>query len=165
MIETIHFTLNNEPQELAVDVCCSLADLLRDQCGITSVKQGCGSGACGGCTVLVDGRAIDSCLYLAVWAKGRNILTVEGLKQGNCLHPIQQAFIDEAAVQCGFCTPGIIMSAVEALSEGRIYTRQELRQLISGHLCRCTGYENIINALEKAMYLMYGEKAKEGSAK
>ena len=100
--------------------------------------------------MLVDGVAIDSCIYLTMWAVGKKILTVEGLQDENGgLSPIQQTFIDEAAVQCGFCTPGIILSAVEIAGSGKKYSREELRKLISGHLCRCTGYENIINALER----------------
>ena len=102
--------------------------------------------------VLVDGVAIDSCIYLSVWAEGKTILTVEGLQNENGeLTPLQKAFVEEAAVQCGFCTPGIIMSAVEIVGSGKLYTRDELRKLISGHLCRCTGYENILNAVERAV--------------
>lgn len=152
MLKGIIIRLNGVEQIVAADERQSLAELLRNQLGLTSVKQGCQAGECGACTVLLDGQAIDSCLYLAAWADGHEIITVEGLKSGDCgLHPIQQAFVDEAAVQCGFCTPGIIMSAVELLNSGRSYTREELRQQISGHLCRCTGYDNIITALEKAL--------------
>jgi carbon-monoxide dehydrogenase small subunit len=114
------------------------------------VKKGCGVGECGACTVLIDGVAVDVCLYLTMWAEGKHILTTEGLKRPNGeLNPIQQAFIDEAAVQCGFCTPGLIMTAVELAGTGKRYTREELRKLIAGHLCRCTGYENILNAMER----------------
>lgn len=152
MIKTLHMTVNGVPETLAVDEGEALLDTLREGLGLTSVKRGCEVGECGACTVLVDGRAVDSCIYLSLWAEGKHVLTVEGLK-GNTgeLDPIQQAFIDEAAVQCGFCTPGIIMSAVEILAEGKPRTRDELKKLISGHLCRCTGYENILNALERAL--------------
>ena len=157
MLRIIELTVNGRPCEIAVDQRWSLAEALRQALGLTSVKKGCEVGECGACTVLVDGKAIDSCLYLALWAEGKSVVTVEGLKSGeNDLHPVQQAFIDECAVQCGFCTPGLIMSAVEIVGEGRVYSREELRKLISGHLCRCTGYENILNAVEKACREMNG---------
>ena len=152
MMEILHLTVNNKPVEVAVDPRESLADTLRERLGLTSVKKGCEVGECGACTVLVDGEAIDSCIYLSVWADGKTILTVEGLQNENGeLSPIQKAVVEEAAVQCGFCTPGIIMSAVEIVGSGKQYTRDELRKLISGHLCRCTGYQNILNAVEKAV--------------
>ena len=152
MLEVMSMRVNGKDVELAIDPRESLLDTLRRRLGLTSVKKGCEVGECGACTVLVDGEAIDSCIYLTVWAKGKSILTVEGLKSPTGeLSPIQQAFIDEAAVQCGFCIPGIIMSAVEIIGTGRRYGRDELRKLISGHLCRCTGYEKIINAVEKAV--------------
>ncbi|HWR19102.1 MAG TPA: xanthine dehydrogenase subunit XdhC [Clostridia bacterium] len=148
----IRFTLNGKAVETVIDVRASLTDLLRNDYRMTSVKKGCEVGECGACNVLIDGEAFNSCIYLAVWADGKNIRTVEGLldREGN-LSDIQQAFVDEAAVQCGFCTPGFIMTAVEILETGKEYTRDELRKLLSGHLCRCTGYENIINAVEKTM--------------
>lgn len=152
MLKIIHLTVNGSEQEIAVDERESLADTLRNRLGLTSVKKGCEAGECGACTVLVDGKTVDSCLFLTMWAEEKHILTVEGLKGPNGeLSPIQQAFIDEAAVQCGFCTPGLIMTAVEIVGSGQTYTRDQLRRLISGHLCRCTGYENILNAVEKAM--------------
>lgn len=152
MLKIITIKVNGKQHELAVDVRESLADALRNRLFLTSIKKGCEVGECGACTVLVDGISIDSCIYLAVWADGKSILTVEGLQGENGeLNPVQQAFIDEAAVQCGFCTPGLIMTAVEIVGSGKQYTREELRKLISGHLCRCTGYENILRAVEKAM--------------
>ncbi|MEG2701740.1 MAG: (2Fe-2S)-binding protein, partial [Clostridia bacterium] len=130
----------------------ALLDTLRERLGLTSVKRGCEVGECGACTVLIDGKAVDSCIYLSSWAQGKHVLTVEGLRsESGELNPIQQAFIDEAAVQCGFCTPGIILTAVEIVASGKKYTRDELRKLISGHLCRCTGYENILNAVERVV--------------
>lgn len=149
--KTIRFTLNGVPKEKHIDVRASLTDMLREDYSLTSVKKGCEVGECGACCVLIDGETYNSCIYLAVWADGKSILTVEGLKgeAAGRLHPVQQAFVEEAAVQCGFCTPGIIMTAVELLGTGRTYTREELRKAISGHLCRCTGYENILNALER----------------
>ncbi len=150
MLKIINMTVNGKERQLAVDERESLADTLRSRLGLTSVKRGCEAGECGACTVLVDGKTVDSCIYLTMWADGRHVMTVEGLTGPNGeLSPVQQAFIDEAAVQCGFCTPGIIMSAVELIGTGKKYTRDQLRVLISGHLCRCTGYENILNALEK----------------
>ncbi len=156
MLKIIHMTVNGEERELAVDERESLLDTLRGRLGLTSVKKGCEVGECGACTVLVDGEAVDSCIYLAMWADGRSVMTVEGLKGPNGeLSPIQQAFVEEAAVQCGFCTPGLIMSAVEIVGTGKKYNRQELRKLISGHLCRCTGYEKILDAMERIVDEVY----------
>ncbi|WP_395547234.1 MULTISPECIES: xanthine dehydrogenase subunit XdhC [unclassified Lacrimispora] len=150
MIKVIHMKVNGKQVELGVDDRECLTDTLRNRLGLTSVKKGCEAGECGACTVLINGKATNSCIYLSMWAEGREIVTVEGIKgeNGN-LHPIQQAFVDEAAIQCGFCTPGLILTAVEIVGSGKKYTRDELRKLISGHLCRCTGYENILNAVEK----------------
>ena len=152
MIQVWRAVVNGKSVEIGIDPRESLADVLRERLELTSVKKGCEVGECGACTVLVDGVAIDSCIYLAVWAQGRSILTVEGLQDKNgALSPVQRAFVEEAAVQCGFCTPGIIMSAVEIVGSGKRYTREELRRLISGHLCRCTGYQNSLNAVERAV--------------
>ncbi len=148
----IRCTINGKPVETVVDVRASLTDLLRNDFRLISVKKGCEVGECGACTVLIDGECFNSCIYLAVWADGKDIRTLESLLGPNGeLSDIQQAFVDEAAVQCGFCTPGMIMSAVEILESGRRYTRDELRKRLSGHLCRCTGYENILNAVENTM--------------
>lgn len=148
----VNMTVNGKAVEVAVDERESLTDTLRNRLNLTSVKKGCEVGECGACTVLIDGKAINSCIYLSVWAEGKRILTVEGITGPNGeLSPVQQAFVDEAAVQCGFCTPGLIMTTVEIVGSGKRYTRDELRKLISGHLCRCTGYENILNAVERAI--------------
>lgn len=148
----VHFQLNGKDVTCAVDVRSSLTDMLRNQFGLTSVKKGCEVGECGACTVLIDGEAFNSCIYLAVWAEGKRILTLEGLTGPNGeLSDIQQAFLEEAAVQCGFCTPGFILTAWEILESGKEYTDDELRRLLSGHLCRCTGYENILRAVRKVM--------------
>ena len=156
MFKTLNMTVNGSEVSVPVDERECLTDTLRNRLGLTSVKKGCEVGECGACTVLVDGEAIDSCIYLALWAEGKHILTVEGLKSPTGeLDPIQQAFIDEAATQCGFCTPGIIMSAVEIVGTGKRYSREELRKLISGHLCRCTGYESILNAMERIVEETY----------
>ena len=126
--------------------------MLRNDYRLTSVKKGCEGGECGACNVLIDGEAFNSCIYLAVWAEGKDILTLEGLMGPNGeISDLQQAFIDESAIQCGFCTPGFVMSATEILNSGKLYTKEELRKLLSGHLCRCTGYENILVAVEKTM--------------
>ena len=150
--QTIHFTLNGKPVEKNIDVRASLTDVLRNDFKMESVKKGCEVGECGACNVLIDGEAINSCLYLAVWAEGKEIRTLEGLLGPNGeLHDIQKAFIEEAAIQCGFCTPGFIMTTVEIIESGKLYTDDELRKLLSGHLCRCTGYENILRAVKKAI--------------
>ena len=144
--------INGKDVETYVDVRASLTDMLRNDYRLTSVKKGCEVGECGACNVLVDGECFNSCIYLAVWAEGKHIRTLESLLGPNGeLSDIQQAFVDEAAVQCGFCTPGFIMTAVEILESGKAYPRAELRRRLAGHLCRCTGYENIINAVEKTM--------------
>ena len=155
----IRCTINGKPREAMIDVRASLTDLLRNDFRLTSVKKGCEVGECGACNVLVDGECFNSCIYLAAWADGKDILTLEGLEGPNGeLSDIQQAFIDEAAVQCGFCTPGAIMSAVEILNEGRELSDEEIRIRMSGHLCRCTGYENIMRAVKKTMLKRLGKE-------
>ncbi len=157
--QTVHFNLNGKDVEKTVDVRASLTDMLRNDYHTLSVKKGCEVGECGACNVLIDGETFNSCIYLAVWAEGKRVRTLEGLMGPNGeLSDIQQAFIDEAAIQCGFCTPGFIMSAVELLESGREYTDSELRKLPSGHLCRCTGYENILRAVKKTMYRRLGKE-------
>lgn len=155
----IHFNLNGKDVEKVVDVRASLTDLLRNDYRLTSVKKGCEVGECGACTVIIDGEAFNSCIYLAVWAEGKHITTLEGLLGPNGeLSDIQQAFVEEAAIQCGFCTPGFILTAWEILQSGKEYSDAELRKLLSGHLCRCTGYENILRAVKKTMYKRLGKK-------
>ncbi len=150
--QTVHFTLNGKEVEKTVDVRASLTDMLRNDYHLDSVKKGCEVGECGACTVIIDGETFNSCIYLAVWAEGKNIRTLESLigPKGE-LSDIQQAFVEEAAIQCGFCTPGFIMSAVEMIESGKDYTDAEIRKALSGHLCRCTGYENIDRAVKKAI--------------
>lgn len=156
----IRCTINGKPVEKMIDVRASLTDMLRDDYRLTSVKKGCEVGECGACNVLVDGEYFNSCIYLAVWADGKEILTLKGLAGSNGeISDIQQAFIDEAAVQCGFCTPGFIMSASEILASGREYSDDEIRKQMSGHLCRCTGYENIFRAVKKTMLRRLGKNA------
>lgn len=154
----VRCTINGKQVEKMVDVRASLTDMLRDDYRLTSVKKGCEVGECGACNVLIDGESFNSCIYLAVWADGKEILTLEGLAGPNGeLSDIQQAFIDEAAVQCGFCTPGFILSATELLREGREFSDDEIRKRMSGHLCRCTGYENIFRAVKKTMLRRLGK--------
>lgn len=146
----IQCEINGKPYSYAVPPTLSLLHFLRGQ-GLISVKEGCSVGECGACTVRVDGVAIDSCLYLAVWADGKSIRTVEGERQGNQLSDVQQAFIDEGAVQCGFCTPGLVMASAALLdkTERRPLTEAEIRRGLSGNLCRCTGYQNVVRAVKK----------------
>lgn len=146
----LNCTVNGESRQLMIDDRDSLADVLRNQLYLTSVKKGCEVGECGACTVLINGETFDSCIYLAMWAEGKEIRTLEGLmdEDGN-ISDIQQAFIDEAAVQCGFCTPGFIMAAIPILESDKEFTREEIKKHLAGNLCRCTGYENITNAIEK----------------
>ncbi len=156
----VHCTINGKEVEKMVDVRASLTDMLRNDYHLTSVKKGCEVGECGACTVLIDGETFNSCIYLAVWAEGKSIQTLESLlSPDGGLSDIQQAFVEETAIQCGFCTPGFIMTAVEILNAGRLYSDDELRKLLSGHLCRCTGYENIFRAVKKAMYRRLGKEA------
>ncbi len=157
--KVVHCTINGRAVEKVVDVRASLTDMLRNDFRLTSVKKGCEVGECGACNVLIDGEAFNSCIYLAVWAEGKQIRTLEGLTGPNGeLSDIQQAFIDETAIQCGFCTPGFIMTAVEILEANKLYSDEELRKLLSGHLCRCTGYENILRAVKKTMYRRLGKE-------
>ena len=153
----VRFNLNGKDVEKMVDVRASLTDMLRNDFRMTSVKKGCEVGECGACTVLIDGEAFNSCIYLAVWAEGKHIQTLESLlsPEGE-LSDVQQAFVEESAIQCGFCSPGFIMTAWEILSAKKLYTDEELRKLLSGHLCRCTGYENVFRAVKKTMYRRLG---------
>ena len=151
-------TVNGKKVQVGYDPRESLLDTLRNRLGLTSVKRGCEVGECGACTVLIDGVATDTCLYLTDWAQGKDILTVEGMQAPDgTLNPVQQAFTDQFAVQRGFCIPGIIMSAMEMINTGKTYTRDEIRKNLSGHLCRCTGYQNVIDGVEKAIEIVHGE--------
>ena len=157
-LQLIKCTINGKYSETMIDVRASLTDMLRNDFSLNSVKKGCEVGECGACNVIIDGKCYNSCIYLAVWADGKEIRTLESLLGPNGeLADIQQAFIDEAAVQGGFCTPGFIMTAVEILETRKEYSRDELRKMLSGNMCRCTGYENIINAVEKTMFKRLGK--------
>ncbi|MDQ4135076.1 MAG: (2Fe-2S)-binding protein [Pseudomonadota bacterium] len=146
----ITLTVNGEEHRLEIDARTTLLDALRDRLHLTGTKKGCGLGQCGACTVLVDGRRIVSCLTLAVMSQGRSITTIEGLADGE-LHPVQQAFIDHDAFQCGYCTPGQIMSAIGLIREGRTRSDDEIRENMSGNLCRCGAYVNIVSAIKDAI--------------
>ncbi len=151
MLKKITMTVNGVKRTVEIDVRESLLDVLRDKLGLTSVKQGCGVGECGACAVLIDGVSINTCIYLASWADGKEIRTVEGLEQDGKLSSVQQAFVDGGAVQCGFCIPGFVISATELKEKKQSYSREEIRRALSGHLCRCTGYQKIVEATEKAL--------------
>lgn len=143
----LHLVVNGMARDLLVEPRRTLLDILRDDLGLTGTKEGCGKGNCGACTVLVDGQAVNSCIVLALEVQGQNITTIEGLASDGRLHPLQQAFIDQGAVQCGFCTPGLVLTAKSFLDGHPKPTEAEVRQGISGNLCRCTGYDKIVKAV------------------
>jgi aerobic carbon-monoxide dehydrogenase small subunit len=147
MKKIITLTVNGEPVERAVEPNRTLLSFLREDLGLTGAKHGCGLGDCGACTVILDGKPVNSCLVLAVQADGREVLTIEGLAENGRLHPIQEAFVDTGGIQCGFCTPGMILSAKALLDENPKPTELEIRTAISGNLCRCTGYQKIVEAI------------------
>ncbi|MBW2093855.1 MAG: (2Fe-2S)-binding protein [Deltaproteobacteria bacterium] len=150
MKQFIKLTVNNQEYDLDVEPNLTLLDLLRDRLKLTGTKKGCDEGDCGACTVIMDGRPISSCLVLAVQANGKEILTIEGMETAEGMHPIQQAFIKKGAIQCGYCTPGMILSAKALLDRDPHPNEEEIRAAISGNLCRCTGYQKIVEAIEEA---------------
>jgi carbon-monoxide dehydrogenase small subunit len=143
----INLKVNGEIYEVAVEPRKTLLDIIRDDLGLTGTKKGCDQGECGSCTVIFNGKAVNSCLVLAVEAEGKDVLTIEGLAKGTKLHPIQEALINHGAIQCGFCTPGMIMSAKVLLDKNPNPTEKEVRDAIGGNLCRCTGYVKIVEAI------------------
>jgi xanthine dehydrogenase YagT iron-sulfur-binding subunit len=155
---SITLTINGEARALDVAPWTTLLDLLRDRLDLTGSKKGCDHGQCGACTVLLDGRRVVSCLTLAVTKDGAEITTIEGLAKDGALHPLQQAFIDHDAFQCGYCTPGQICSAAGLIAEGRAKTVDDIRELMSGNICRCGAYPNIVAAIEEAMGAMGGSR-------
>lgn len=147
---TLSFRVNGRPVTVDVAPGRRLLDLLREDLGLTGTKEGCGEGECGACTVLVDGKPRLSCLTAAVQVEGKDVLTIEGLAASGQLHPLQEAFLSTAGVQCGFCTPGLIMAAQALLAENPSPTADEVREHLSGNLCRCTGYEQVVEAVLRA---------------
>ena len=154
----ISLKVNGKFFEVSVDENLRLIDLLRDELKLLGTKEGCGEGECGACTVIMDGETVNSCLVMAFQANGSNILTIEGMEKDGKLHPIQQAYIDAGAVQCGFCIPGMVLSTKALLDKNPNPTRAEIREGISGNLCRCTGYNKMLDATEKAVKYMEEEK-------
>ena len=150
MKQLIELSVNGEAYELAVEPQTTLLEVLRDYLGLTGTKEACGTGECGSCTVLIEGKPILSCLALAVDYPNKEIITIEGLSQGERLTPVQQAFVDCGAVQCGFCTPGMILSASALLKKNPSPSEEEIRKALEGHLCRCTGYNKIVEAVNTA---------------
>jgi len=152
----INLKINGEPYEVSIKPNTTLLDFLRDKIGLTGTKKGCDTGQCGACTVLLDGKPINSCLVLAADANGKEILTVEGLNRDGQLHPLQETFIQEGAVQCGYCTSGMLLSAKALLDENPAPKEEEVKKAISGNLCRCTGYVRIVKAVLVAARKMGG---------
>lgn len=148
MERTIKFSLNGASIEVSVPSHWTLLRLLREKLGLTGTKEGCGIGECGACTVLIDGAPVHACLFLVPKVEGREVQTIEGIGTRESLHPLQQSFIEHGAVQCGFCTPGMLMSSKALLEKNPHPGREEVKEAISGHLCRCTGYHQMIEAIE-----------------
>jgi xanthine dehydrogenase YagT iron-sulfur-binding subunit len=147
----ITLKVNGAEKQIVIAPWTTLLDALRENLGLTGTKKGCDHGQCGACTVLVDGRRINSCLALAIMKDGAEVTTIEGLAQGDALHPMQQAFVEHDAFQCGYCTPGQICSAVGLMNEGRAKTADDIRELMSGNICRCGAYPNIVAAIEQVI--------------
>jgi carbon-monoxide dehydrogenase small subunit len=156
-------TINGEPTEFLCEPQLSLLDVLRDELHLTGSKEGCSSGDCGACSVTVDGRLVCSCLMLAVEAEGHAIETIEGMARGQLLHPLQRKFLEHAALQCGFCTPGLLVAAKALLERNPNPTDTEARYWLAGNLCRCTGYDKVIRAVLDAAAELRGERARPGS--
>ncbi|MCL2856958.1 MAG: (2Fe-2S)-binding protein [Oscillospiraceae bacterium] len=156
--KTIKATVNGEVYERTIPVCMTLAEFLREELGLTGTKIGCNEGECGACTVIISGKPMNSCLVLAVEADGAEVLTIEGVSQGEKLHPLQQAFLDAGAIQCGFCTPGMVLTAKALIEENPNPTEAEVRKGIEGNICRCTGYNRIIDAIMNEAERVRGDK-------
>ena len=154
----ITLTINGAEHKLTLDPRTTLLDALREHLHLTGTKKGCGLGQCGACTVLIGGKRVKACLWLAALAEGREIVTIEGLTQGGSLHPLQAAFIERDAFQCGYCTPGQIMSAVACIAEGHAGSAEEIREWMSGNLCRCGAYDHIVSAIQDAARARLGRE-------
>lgn len=154
----IRFTINNQAQELSIDPWRTLLEVIREDLQLTGTKEGCGEGECGSCTVIMNGKTVNSCLIPAVEADNKEIITIEGLADGDDLHPIQEAFVEKSGMQCGFCTPGMIMSAKALLDSNPNPNKDEIREGIAGNFCRCTGYTKIIESISAAASVMKGEE-------
>ncbi|HZJ76942.1 MAG TPA: (2Fe-2S)-binding protein [Oscillospiraceae bacterium] len=148
MSKKIQFCINGEKREIYVEENQILLDIIRNDLGLTATKNGCGNGECGACTIIMDGKAVKSCLILAIEADGRTIQTVEGLSKDGKLNPLQEAFLEAGAIQCGFCTPGMLMSATALLNENKEPSAEEIKEVLAGNICRCTGYIKIIEAIQ-----------------
>lgn len=151
LMKKINFIVNNKEYSLDVDLRESLLEVLRDRLHLTGAKRGCSVGECGACTVLVDNTPIDSCIYLAMWANGKTITTIEGLEKDGELSKVQKAYVEEGAVQCGFCIPGLVLTTTSLVNNKKELSDEEIKREISGHLCRCTGYQKIFNATKKSL--------------
>jgi len=156
--QVLTLTVNGTEQQVAVNANATLVEVLRKDLGLTGTKIGCGEGDCGACTVLLDGEAVNSCLVLALQTEGREVTTIEGLSDGIHLHPIQQAFIEKGAVQCGFCSPGMVLSSKALLESNPHPSDQEVRAGLAGNLCRCTGYQKIVEAVTDVAQRLGDEK-------
>ena len=165
MKKTISLKVNGESHTVEVDAKDLLLQVLREKLNLTGTKEGCGTGECGACTVLVEGEPVNSCLYLAVRADGKSVLTIEGLAANGKLHPLQQAFIDNAAVQCGFCAPGMLLSAKALLDRNPRPTERQIREGIAGNICRCTGYVKIVKAIRQAAAVMAEQEQQSATQK
>ena len=146
-MKKINFTVNNQTHKLSVEPNQTLVEVLRQHLGLTGTKVGCNQGDCGACAVIMDGRPVNSCLVLAVQADGSNITTIEGVETDEGLHPLQKAFVEKGAIQCGFCTPGMILTSKSLLESNPEADKEEIREAISGNLCRCSGYQKIVEAI------------------